>query len=217
LPSSPFRSPAKPPSLTRFHASRSFKNRRFSAKNQGKSFKRSSQTGKKLLKLPKKPITTIRPNLASTKQSANMSDLTKNRTANVLVWAAFIAFCLHSLHCCQARANDRAFDAPRVLSHLRAKIDACDHFQSLRRYSVAPRSPSFASRDVQKPISAGACPISRLQTEKKGLVRFHPLSNRTFATASTEDARFASADAFSTRFVDARLTPLYLRLRKLLN
>ena len=31
-----------------------------------------------------------------------MSDLTKSKAANALVWAAFFAFWLHSLHCCRA-------------------------------------------------------------------------------------------------------------------
>ena len=156
-----------------------------------------------------------------------MSDLTKNKPASALVWAAFFAFWFHSLHCCQACESERgASDARCPFSICDATDNACDVFHRTRHFSapfrrggfVALKTPTLDRRcDAERPICGRVCPSLRLGTEKQANVRFVPHPSRTFFAASPSDARFLSADAFSTRFADALPTPLYLRLRKLLN
>ena len=169
-----------------------------------------------------------------------MSDLTKNKTANALVWAAFLAFWFHSLHCCRTHTpNERCvFDyyykadcrdafhcSQRNTSRERSDscvLSPCRRFPlfapSEFKRTVAPKTPTFVPRrDVLKSRCLDACPSLRLQTEKKNFADFGAFSNRTFADASTNDLRFLSAVAFLNRFADARSTPLYLRLRKFLN
>lgn len=165
-----------------------------------------------------------------------MSDLTKNKAANALVWAAFFAFWFHSLHCCRAHTssercvfrltpsrsiNDSTSDVCNAF-HCSNRFSACDR-SSLRAASRLERSkpsetPSFdRNRRVERPACASACPSTQIAPKKKFFGDFDVLSHRTLAAPFANDFRLVPASAFLTRFAATFSSPLYLRLRKLLN
>lgn len=170
-----------------------------------------------------------------------MSDLTKNKAANALVWAAFFAFWLHSLHCCRAHAatercvfdlrcqtnSDDSIIAESDVFHRRQRRPLfcarafCPVFPFLapsRSDSTFDETPSFGcDRRAEKSRCAGACPSLRLPTAKGIYVDFDAFSARAFAGSRSDDVRFLSAVAFLNRLNKAFSTPLYLRLRKILN
>lgn len=165
-----------------------------------------------------------------------MSDLTKNKAANALVWAAFFAFWFHSLHCLRAcAASDRCVFGLTLAYSKRESTnvvcDVChrpDHFPACGRSPLRSASrferlePSKApslgrERDLPQTACSDACPPSRVVPEKKIFGDFVALSNRTPAAIFANDVRLVPASAFLTRFAAAFSSPLYLRLRKLLN
>lgn len=170
-----------------------------------------------------------------------MSDLTKNKAANALVWAAFFAFWLHSLHCCRAHAetercvfdlhcqtnSDGSIIAESDVFHRRQRRPLfcarafCPVFPYLapsRSDSTFDETPSFGcDRRAEKSHCAGACPTLRLPTEKEIFGDFGASFVRTFADSSSSVVRSLSAVALLNRLIEAFSTPLYLRLSKLLN
>ncbi len=170
-----------------------------------------------------------------------MSDLTKSKAANALVWAAFFAFWLHSLHCCRAhKPTERCiFNLRRLAVHNDSIIVDADVFHYYQRRprscvrvldrafpffapsrfeSTSAETPSFA-RDL--PLRKLRCAVAwsslRLPTEKEILGDFGASSARTFADSPSNDVRSLSAVALLNRLIEAFSTPLYLRLRKILN
>ena len=170
-----------------------------------------------------------------------MGDLTKNKAANALVWAAFFAFWLHSLHCCRAhRTPERCvFDLCCLVDHNGPTISDGDVFHRRQRRSLsrarfvcravpflAPsrfestfaETPSFDRNfPVHKSRCAVACSSLRPPTEKKNSGAFGAFFLRAFADSPPNDVRSLSNLALSNRSTEAFSTPLYLRLRKILN
>ncbi|MBQ9799583.1 MAG: hypothetical protein IJO40_06540 [Thermoguttaceae bacterium] len=168
-----------------------------------------------------------------------MSDLTKSKAANALVWAAFFAFWLHSLHCCRAhkptercvfglcRLVDRDGSTiddvfprrqRRPLSCVRAFCRPFPLLASPRFESTSAEAPSFVrNARVQRSRCAVAWPSLRLPTEKEISGDFGASFARTFADISSGAVCSLSSVALSNRLIEACSTPLYLRLRKILN
>lgn len=170
-----------------------------------------------------------------------MSDLTKSKAANALVWAAFFAFWLHSLHCCRAhRAIERCvFDLCCLVGHNGSTISDGDVFHRRQRRSFSRArvfcrpfpfltSPRFESSSAETPSldrnfpvhksrCAVACSSLRLPTEKEIFGDFGASSARTFADSPSNDVRSFPNVALLNRLTEAFSTPLYLRLRKILN
>lgn len=169
-----------------------------------------------------------------------MSDLTKNKAANALVWAAFFAFWLHSLHCCRAHnPTERCiFDLRRLVDHNDSIIADADIFHCQRRprfcarvlnrafpffapsrfESTSAEAPAFVRNDrVLGLRCAVAWPSLRLPTVKEIFGDFGASFVRAFADSSSNDVRPLSNVALLNRLTKAFSTPLYLRLRKILN
>lgn len=157
-----------------------------------------------------------------------MSDLTKSKAANALVWAAFFAFWLHSLHCCRAhRANERCvFDLCRFVDDNDSIIANDDifhrrpfpFFAPSRFESTSAEAPSFVRNDrFLGSRCAVAWPSLRLPTKKEIFGDFGAPSVRAFADSTSNVVRSLSAVALLNRLIEAFSTPLYLRLRKILN
>ncbi|MBP3531072.1 MAG: hypothetical protein J6K25_07815 [Thermoguttaceae bacterium] len=170
-----------------------------------------------------------------------MSDLTKSKAANALVWAAFFAFWLHSLHCCRThRATERcAFDLCCLADHNGPTISGGDVFHRRQRRPISsarvfcrsslfltpPRfESSFAetpSFDRNLPVHKSRCAVAwsplRLPTEKEIFGDFGASSVPAFADSSSNDVRSLPNVALLNRLIEAFSTPLYLRLRKILN
>ena len=167
-----------------------------------------------------------------------MSDLTKSKAANALVWAAFFAFWLHSLHCCRAhKPTERCvFDLHRLLDDNDSTIADVDVFHRRPRScarvldrsfpclapspfeSTSAEAPSFVRNGlVQGSRCAVAWPSLRLPTEKEIFGDFGASSVPAFADSSSNDVRSLPNVALLNRLIEAFSTPLYLRLRKILN
>ncbi len=170
-----------------------------------------------------------------------MSDLTKSKAANALVWAAFFAFWLHSLHCCRThKPTERCvFDLCRLVDHNDSAIAGGDVFHRRQRrpfsrarffcrsslFLTPPRfeptsaeAPSFVRNDR---VHGSRCAVAwsplRLPTEKEIFGDFGASSVRAFADSSSNVVPSLSSVALLNRLTEAFSTPLYLRLRKLLN
>lgn len=170
-----------------------------------------------------------------------MSDLSKNKAANALVWAAFFAFWLHSLHCCRAhKASERCvFDLHCLVDYNDSIIADGDAFHCCQRrprscvraldrsFSLfAPsrfeptsaEAPSFVRNNlVHGSRCAVAWPSLRLPTEKEIFGDFGASSVRAFVDSPSNVVRPLSNVALLNRLTEAFSTPLYLRLRKILN
>lgn len=170
-----------------------------------------------------------------------MSDLTKNKAANALVWAAFFAFWLHSLHCCRAhKPTERCvFDLHCLVDHNDSTIADVDVFHCCQRRprscvrvlnrafpffapsrfeSTSAEAPSFVRNDrVLGSRCVVAWPSLRLPTEKEIFGDFGASSVRAFADSSSSVVPSLSSVALLNRLTEAFSTPLYLRLRKILN
>ena len=114
-----------------------------------------------------------------------MGDLTKNKAANALVWAAFFAFWLHSLHCCRAhRATERCvFDLCCLVDHNGPTISDGDVFIAA---NVA-RSPALVffaapSLFLRRRVSSRPSPKRRRSTE------FFPFISRVASTLGRRSA-----------------------------
>lgn len=165
-----------------------------------------------------------------------MSNLTKHKAANALVWAAFFAFWFHSLRCCQAHSSSErcVFELTRPRSNNDSPNQVCDKFHYVNRFSTCRRfplcstsrferrepseAPAFdRNRDAEKPTCSGACPPSRIAPGKKIFGDFDALPTRTLADIFAKDVRLVPASTYLTRLFATFSTPLYLRLSKLLN
>lgn len=200
-----------------------------------------------MLKLPLAPITGIRQNFAFahfftfTHVGTDMSDLTQNKAANALVWAAFFAFWLHSLHCCRAHAETErcVFDLHCLVNHNDSTITNANVFHCYQRRprscaraldrpfpffapsrfeSTSAEAPSFVRNDrVLGSRCAVVWPTLRLPTEKEIFGDFGAPPVRAFADSSSSAVPSLSSVALLNRLIEAFSTPLYLRLRKILN
>jgi len=170
-----------------------------------------------------------------------MSDLTKSKAANALVWAAFFAFWLHSLHCCRThKPTERCvFDLCRLVDHNDSAIAGGDVFHRRQRRpfsrarffcrsSLFLTPPRFESTSAEAPsfdrndrVHGSRCAVAwsplRLPTEKEIFGDFGASSVRAFADSSSNVVPSLSSVALLNRLTEAFSTPLYLRLRKLLN
>ncbi len=166
-----------------------------------------------------------------------MSDLTKNKAANALVWAAFFAFWLHSLHCCQTHtANERCvFELTRRRPNNGSPNQNCVAFHCSEHFSgstarlplrftprfertVESKTPSLApNRRSETPACANVCPPPQIVSKEKNFGDLDLFATRTLGDVSASDVRLVPASTFLTRFAATFSTPLYLLLRKLLN
>ncbi|MBP3556998.1 MAG: hypothetical protein J6K20_04760 [Thermoguttaceae bacterium] len=170
-----------------------------------------------------------------------MSDLSKSKAANALVWAAFFAFWLHSLHCCRAhQPTERCvFDSHCLVDYNDSTIADDDVFHRRQRRPISsarvfcrsslfltpPRfESSFAetpSFDRNLPVHKSRCAVAwsslRLPTEKEIFGDFGAPSVRAFVDSSSGAVCSLSFVALLNRLNEAFSTPLYLRLRKILN
>ena len=170
-----------------------------------------------------------------------MSDLSKSKAANALVWAAFFAFWLHSLHCCRAHQPTKrcVFDSHCLVDYNDSTIADGDVFHRRQRRPISsarvfcrsslfltpPRfESSFAetpSFDRNLPVHKSRCAVAwsslRLPTEKEIFGDFGASSARAVADSSSNDVRPLPNVALLNRLIEALSTPLYLRLRKILN
>lgn len=170
-----------------------------------------------------------------------MSDLTKSKTANALVWAAFFAFWLHSLHCCRAhKPTERCvFDLHCLVDHNDSIIVGDNVFHCYQRRSrscvraldrsfplFAPSLSESASAETPSldrilPVYKSRCAVPwstlRLPTEKEIFGDFGASPARAFADSPSNDVRPFPDVALLNRLTEAFSTPLYLRLRKMLN
>lgn len=170
-----------------------------------------------------------------------MSDLTKNKAATALVWAAFFAFWLHSLHCCRthkptercvfdlhclADHNDSIIAVDDVFHYSQRRPRSCARvldrsfpfFAPPRFESTSAETRSFVRNDRVRGLRCVvAWPSLRLPTEKEITGDFDAPSPRTFVDPLSNDVRSLSSVALLNRLIEAFSTPLYLRLRKILN
>ncbi|MBR2003024.1 MAG: hypothetical protein IJ991_02440 [Thermoguttaceae bacterium] len=170
-----------------------------------------------------------------------MSDLSKNKAANALVWAAFFAFWLHSLHCCRAhKPTERCvFDLHCLVDHNNSIIadgNVFHHYQRRPRSCVraldrsfplfAPSLSGSASAETPSlerilPVPKSRCAVPwstlRLPTEKEIFGDFGASSARAFADSPSNDVCPLPNVALLSRLFEAFSTPLYLRLRKILD